>query len=402
MLIHLVYEEEYVEQLKNILESAGHRVTEWDYSLTQFADFSERKQITAEIALVDGQAGVITKRDIIESLGRVRRNLPYLRLIVVFPESLKKDEAFISKLLTFSLYDMYFKEEYDIDDLELWINTPKSYANYNIEIEDIQGSLKKGNKSKIQGIENPLKQSALTSLRQTKTLSLPRITRFSLHNIDVKLQNLPSVKSIMPLIHLPWKDQDQVESELCWDEGVDQESHSTTTEIMKELLGKVVWFRGSSPDMDVSHAVTLFAQNLSESLPVLLLDGNLINPRLLQKYHCPSPGWECSWLEKTPGRPPKKYFSKGNLSVWTLLHSVDVDEVEEMWEVALFHIRTPQKIVVVDGGTFSPPEGVDLNVLMVNRESAIGPDQRMVSVGYNEVDGAFNCVMDYLQSHRIF
>ncbi|MDR3601459.1 MAG: hypothetical protein P4L49_13425, partial [Desulfosporosinus sp.] len=89
MLIHLVYEEDYVEQLKGILEGAGHNVVEWDYALSQFADFSGRMQSSADLALVDGQAGVYAKKEIIESLGLVRKNLPHLRLIVIFPLSLE-------------------------------------------------------------------------------------------------------------------------------------------------------------------------------------------------------------------------------------------------------------------------------------------------------------------------
>lgn len=153
MLIHLVYEEEYVEQLRGILESAGHNVVEWDYALSQFVDFSERKRTNAEVALVDGQAGVMEKREIIESLSNIRRNLPAFRLIVVFPASLERDETFVSKLLTLSIYDMYFRDEYDVDDLERWLNTPKTYADYNVETRDIKGVVTEAEKPRMQDIE---------------------------------------------------------------------------------------------------------------------------------------------------------------------------------------------------------------------------------------------------------
>jgi MinD-like ATPase involved in chromosome partitioning or flagellar assembly len=154
--IHLVYEEEYVEQLKGILENAGHVISEWDYSLSQFVDYSGKKQTNANIALIDGQAGVIEKQEIIESLGKVRKNLPNLRLIVIFPASLEKDEKFIAKLLTFSIYDMYFRDECDIDDLETWINNPKTYANYNIKTHDVQGAVSGAEKPKIHSVETAL------------------------------------------------------------------------------------------------------------------------------------------------------------------------------------------------------------------------------------------------------
>lgn len=157
MKIHLAYEEEYIQPLKEMLEDIGHEVVEWDYSLGQFADFSEKKQTDAQIALVDAQAGIMERKEIIELLTRVRKNLPELRLIVVLPEQLKQDETLISKLLTLSLYDMHFKDEYDVNDLEQWISHPKSYADYNIETNDIKGSV--GEKPKLQSVVVEKQQS---------------------------------------------------------------------------------------------------------------------------------------------------------------------------------------------------------------------------------------------------
>jgi len=170
--IHLVYDEDYIEQLRDILESAGHDIVEWDYSLSQFADFSERKQqITAEVAVVDGQAGVTEKKEIIEALTIVRRNIPALRLILVLPASLEKDDNFISKLLTLSIYDMYFKDEYSIDDLDYWLSHPKSFANYNINNSNITGGIGDKTKVKIQD-EKPPEDSSLLIGILNKTLQI--------------------------------------------------------------------------------------------------------------------------------------------------------------------------------------------------------------------------------------
>ena len=141
MRIHLVYEVDYLEQLKEMLGEAGHEIAGWDYSLPLFADFSEKKTVDADLALIDGQAGVTEKREIIEALGRIRKNLPELRLVVIFPTVLEKDEKFKEKLLSYSLYDMYFRDEYDIDDLEHWFGNPKTYGNYDIQTDDIAGTL---------------------------------------------------------------------------------------------------------------------------------------------------------------------------------------------------------------------------------------------------------------------
>ncbi len=141
MKIHLVYDEDYLEQLKEMLESAGHDIVEWDYSIPQFSDFSQKKQTVAEVAIVDAQAGIVEKKEILNLLKTVRKNLPKLRIVLILPESIEKDEAFINKLLTLSIYDMYFIDEYELDDLEKWLNNPKSYANYNIETKDVKGNL---------------------------------------------------------------------------------------------------------------------------------------------------------------------------------------------------------------------------------------------------------------------
>ena len=143
MKIHLVYEKDYLEQLKEMLEGAGHGIAGWDYSLPLFADFSEKKTIEADLALIDGQAGVMDKKETIEALGRIRKNLPELRLVVVFPAGpgLEKDEKFKEKLLSYSIYDMYFLEEYDIDDIEHWFKNPKNYGNYEVQTSDLKGGM---------------------------------------------------------------------------------------------------------------------------------------------------------------------------------------------------------------------------------------------------------------------
>ena len=117
-----------------------------------------------------------------------------------------------------------------------------------------------------------------------------------------------------------------------------------------------------------------------KSCPVLLIDGNLTNPSLKAKFGYNGPCWEVSWLDKTTGKPPKKFYHNGNLSVWSLQGPIEVEQAIEKWGVALFHIRTPKQIVIVDGGTFPPPEGVDLNVLIVDRESTVKPDPKMVCI----------------------
>jgi len=374
MRIHLVYEEAYIDQLRTILESAGHTITDWDYSLSQFADFSARKQANSDIALIDGQAGEVSKKEIIESLGKVRRNLPYFRLIVIFPEELEKDEAFISKLLTFSIYDMYFKDEYDIDDLEAWIRTPKNFANYNIEIEDIHGDLIETERPKLQ-----LQGTERQPIPPAKTISLP-----SFSSVLSKMPSIPSIRSSKK------KTAKNDEIDLIWDEEADpakpvQDTSdqgitadtADTAEHPAQLLGKVIWFWSCESSLSTAQAASRYAQKLAQSVPVLLLDGNLVNPGLGQEYDCPAPGWERSWLTKTPGMPPQKFYTKENLTVWLLQEPVEAVDIAEMWNVALYHIRTPRQVIVIDGGAVQPPEEV-------NYDFPIGQQAQELSQKYRE------------------
>ena len=384
MLIHLVYEEDYVEQLKGILEGAGHNVVEWDYALSQFADFSGRMQSSADLALVDGQAGVYAKKEIIESLGQVRKNLPYLRLIVIFPLSLEKDEAFIAKLLTLSIYNMYFRDEYDLDDLERWITTPKTYADYNIETKDIRGVLNGAEKPRIQSIETMPHQTRATPSKPSAAPVQPKRFQLELPHVSVKLPKLsPKLLSVMSKFQSTKKNSAQSVSELLWEEDDETLSVDDTT----QLMGNIIWFWGCAPGLGVTSAAIKFANLLAESLPVLLIDGNLANPSLGDKIGYNGTGWEGSWLEKTPGKPPKKFYRNGNLSVWSLQGPLEVNQTAEKWSVALFHIRTPEQIVIIDGGTVSPPEGVDLNVLMVDQTTS-AYDPATVCISRSGVEGA--------------
>lgn len=137
MNIHLVFSVEFNE-MKEALEEAGHVVIEWDYSLEQFRDFSENRENHSDVALIDG-AGTHEKKHMIELLTEIRRNIPDLRLIINFPEELKTDKEFINKLLSLSIYDLYFQDEFAIDDIELWIRTTKTFADYDIDTYMIQG-----------------------------------------------------------------------------------------------------------------------------------------------------------------------------------------------------------------------------------------------------------------------
>ncbi|HBV88453.1 MAG TPA: cobalamin biosynthesis protein CobQ [Desulfosporosinus sp.] len=172
-------------------------------------------------------------------------------------------------------------------------------------------------------------------------------------------------------------------SELRWKE----DGETLEVDFLRQLRGEIIWFWGSSPGLGVTSVVIQFAKILAKSIPVLLIDGNLAKPNLAEEFNCKGAGWEGSWLKKTPGKPPEKFYQKGNLGVWSLRSPLEIDQAAEKWSVALFHIRSPKQVVIIDGGTAPPPEGADLNVLMVN-QSICEYDPATVCISRLGVEGA--------------
>jgi hypothetical protein len=137
MKIHLVYPGDY-ENLKDALVEKGHQVLEWDYTLDQFTVFSQQKKFEVDVAIIEGTAGLNNKQDIYESLKEIRKNLPHARLILVFPESIKHDRNWVSNIVSLAIYDLYFVEEYSIEDIEKWLKITKSIADHlDVQIKEL-------------------------------------------------------------------------------------------------------------------------------------------------------------------------------------------------------------------------------------------------------------------------
>lgn len=128
--------------------------------------------------------------------------------------------------------------------------------------------------------------------------------------------------------------------------------------------GQTLWCWGDSPGSGVTQLATEIAEYLANSIPVLLLEGNFNRPKLCDLYPHNGLGWEASWFNKTPGIPPENCFTKDNLTVWSFKNPTNIAPSTDMWDVALFHIRSPNYVVIIDGGTFSPSD-VDHRVQLV-------------------------------------
>lgn len=164
-----------------------------------------------------------------------------------------------------------------------------------------------------------------------------------------------------------------IKTELRWkEEKVSKVGPSIGEGPIKALMGLIIWV-WTERGREITYFVSHLAQVIADSIPVLILDGNFENPCLKRYYPCPKPGpgWETSWLMKTPGIPPnvKHTYVNGNLNAWPLLEAVTVEqsEIVDMWNVALYYHRSQQRLLIVDGGSTPPPEEVDINLCIGKR-----------------------------------
>ncbi|WP_018305467.1 hypothetical protein [Desulfitobacterium hafniense] len=198
-----------------------------------------------------------------------------------------------------------------------------------------------------------------------------------------------------------------INTELRWkEEKVSSVSQSIEEGPMKALKGLVIWVwaeRGRETTYIVSH----LSQLIAGSIPVLILDGNFESPCLKRYYPCPEsgPGWEASWLKKTPGIAPniEHTFVNGNLIAWPLLDAVTVEqsEIVDMWNVALYYHRSQQRCLIVDGGDTVPPEDTDIN-LYIGKRTEGKEDAKTIYIT-EDMDGDIEGVINlFLQKNEYF
>ncbi|MFT9486611.1 MAG: CpaE family protein [Tepidibacillus sp.] len=187
--IHLVYPFDFEELKKAIEEELGYEVVDWDYSLAQFKAFSEGKKINAEIALING-ATETDKHEIFNFLREIRINLPNVKLIVQFPESLKGDTEWVTKIVGLGIYNIHFLDEFDIDDVEKWLKTDLTLADYNHLFE----KNKFENEEKIESKTTFVEEDNEVRKKKNKTKEKVKKNEKTKHKVSLRLPkvNLPS------------------------------------------------------------------------------------------------------------------------------------------------------------------------------------------------------------------
>jgi|GEM_PF-6471571 len=123
---HLVFSPEISAQLTEALADRGWEVTGTDATLEQFRVAAEGGMVHADVALIDGTAGIVDKRDCVRLLREVRALLPDLRLIVLLPAA--ADREWIRALGHLGIYDVYAVGHFTAEDVVRWAERRKTIA----------------------------------------------------------------------------------------------------------------------------------------------------------------------------------------------------------------------------------------------------------------------------------
>lgn len=124
MNLHLVFESSLLPALKDALLEREYKVSGSDVTLDQFLIAVQAGKLDADTVLVDGALGV-DRVGSVRSLKQVRVAAPNLRLIVILSSA---DTQWVKELGMLGIYDVYITEQFQLSDIEKWIQNKKTLA----------------------------------------------------------------------------------------------------------------------------------------------------------------------------------------------------------------------------------------------------------------------------------
>ncbi|WP_031516991.1 hypothetical protein [Desulfofalx alkaliphila] len=136
--VHLVFDYDQLEDLASFV-SGFSQVTGKDFTLDTAATWAASgKGETPDIILIDGTVDVV-KVDIatgkqardklfVEKLTLIRTSRPDSQLILLLPPERENDIEFLQSVINLAIFDIYFIETIDGDDLQKWFNTKKNIS----------------------------------------------------------------------------------------------------------------------------------------------------------------------------------------------------------------------------------------------------------------------------------
>ncbi|MDX8367187.1 hypothetical protein [Cytobacillus sp. IB215665] len=152
MNVHLVFDSDHIEVLKDELEQINYSVKETDTSLDTFAQWAQSNgQNHSEVAFVYGGVNVSKydsayshRQAVFERIRQVRISRPELRLVLLFPAEVQQDEQFLQKLIQLGIYDLYFDDEPNLNDIDESLKRTRTLADVEHLITGYKGTSNDG------------------------------------------------------------------------------------------------------------------------------------------------------------------------------------------------------------------------------------------------------------------
>ena len=135
MKVHLVFDSDETELAAVIQQHA--EISGWDYTFDTAAQWAASKKGespdvilasgTCDISTVDLNTGEQNRnKAIIKRLTEIRVNRPESRVIILLPPEKENSKDFLAGLVSLGIYDIYFINEFNEEDIQKWLHTKKA------------------------------------------------------------------------------------------------------------------------------------------------------------------------------------------------------------------------------------------------------------------------------------
>ena len=142
--LHLVFPAEILDSIAGDLEQVGYTVAQRDSSIDTMVDWATSTEEKIDCAVVYGLAVTSlgesnnTKEAAYQLLKQVRIHQEDMRLIVLFPEMMKYDKDFISKIAQLNIYDIHFMNSLNTNDIVYCIENKRGFQHVERLLSDYE------------------------------------------------------------------------------------------------------------------------------------------------------------------------------------------------------------------------------------------------------------------------
>lgn len=142
--LHLVFPANILDSISDELEQVGYTVEQKDSSIDTMVDWATSTDEEVDCAVIYGMAVTSigehnnTKEAAYHLLKQVRIHRENMRLIVLFPEMMKYDKDFISKIAQLNIHDIHFMNSLNINDIVQCIENKKGFQHVERLLSDYE------------------------------------------------------------------------------------------------------------------------------------------------------------------------------------------------------------------------------------------------------------------------